>query len=59
VTHWDELYGTKVPGEMSWFQARATTSLELIRASGVAKDAAIVDVGAGASKLVDGLIEDG
>jgi trans-aconitate methyltransferase len=44
---------------VSWFQPEATTSLELIEGTGVALDAPVIDVGAGASLLVDGLLERG
>ncbi len=54
--HWNAVYQAKAPTEVSWFQESAATSLALIRATSVPKDAAIVDVGAGASRLVDGLL---
>lgn len=44
---------------MSWYQARPDLSLDLIADSGVARDAAIIDVGGGASTLVDHLITAG
>jgi hypothetical protein len=31
-THWDRVYETKRPGEVSWFQSEPTTSLRLIDA---------------------------
>jgi len=57
--HWEKIYGQRRPDELSWFQAEATKSLELILASGIAKDASVIDVGAGASALVDGLLAQG
>ncbi len=57
--HWDEVYRTKSPEQVSWFQAEATLSLSLIGSLGLSHEAAILDVGAGASRLVDGLLDEG
>lgn len=57
--HWDTVYATKRADEVSWFQPSAETSLKLVRRTGVARDAAIIDVGAGASTLIDGMIAEG
>jgi 2-polyprenyl-3-methyl-5-hydroxy-6-metoxy-1,4-benzoquinol methylase len=57
--HWEKVYSTKTATEVSWFQPHAELSLKLIRNSGVAKTAAIIDVGAGASTLVDDLLYEG
>jgi SAM-dependent methyltransferase len=57
--HWNNVYATKAEDEVSWFQERPTTSLELIHASGIGKDAAIIDVGGGESRLVDALLHEG
>lgn len=57
--HWEEVYQTKAETEVSWFQEHSDVSLGLIRRSGVPKDGAIIDVGGGASRLVDGLIAGG
>ncbi len=57
--HWEQVYTDKSPLEVSWYQAEPRLSLELIEAAGVAKDAAIIDVGGGASLLVDRLWDDG
>jgi SAM-dependent methyltransferase len=57
--HWQQVYTTKAEGEVSWFEDHPAVSLELIRATGVAKDAAIIDVGGGASRLVDALLREG
>jgi len=45
--------------EVSWYQTHATKSLELIRQTGVDSSARIIDVGGGASTLVDDLLADG
>jgi trans-aconitate methyltransferase len=57
--HWNGVYARRAPQEVSWFQPEATMSLELIAATGVARDAPLIDVGAGASLLVDGLLAKG
>jgi 2-polyprenyl-3-methyl-5-hydroxy-6-metoxy-1,4-benzoquinol methylase len=57
--HWENVYGAKGEREVSWFQERPTISLDLIEATGVAKDAPIVDIGGGASRLVDALLDQG
>ena len=57
--HWEKVYATKTPGEVSWTQAKPETSLRFIHNFGVPKDAAIIDIGGGDSKLVDFLLEEG
>lgn len=57
--HWERVYTTKTPTGVSWFQEHARQSMELIRQTGAAKDAAIIDVGGGASTLIDDLTGDG
>ncbi|MGA9032450.1 MAG: class I SAM-dependent methyltransferase [Sulfuricaulis sp.] len=57
--HWDSVYASKKPGEVSWYQTHLEKSRELIRATGVGHDAEIIDVGGGASTLVDDLLDDG
>jgi SAM-dependent methyltransferase len=57
--HWENVYQTKGERDVSWFQESPETSLELIRATGVNVDASIVDIGGGASRLVDALVEAG
>jgi ubiquinone/menaquinone biosynthesis C-methylase UbiE len=54
--HWDGVYASKKPNEVSWYQTRLDKSLELIHATGVAKNAGIIDLGGGASTLVDDLL---
>lgn len=55
--HWDRVYAEKAPHTVSWLQDDPTPSLEMIRAAGVDAGASLVDVGAGASKLVDRLLD--
>jgi ubiquinone/menaquinone biosynthesis C-methylase UbiE len=54
--HWEKVYQTKQPDAVSWFQEHATRSLELIRSVGSSLDAQVIDVGGGASTLVDDLL---
>jgi SAM-dependent methyltransferase len=57
--HWEQVYTTKATNAVSWFQQHADQSLRLIRDSGVARSDSIIDVGGGASTLVDDLLRDG
>ena len=57
--HWEKVYETKNPGEMSWTQLEPKTSLDLIHSFKLPKTAKIIDVGGGDSKLVDHLIDEG
>jgi uncharacterized membrane protein YeaQ/YmgE (transglycosylase-associated protein family) len=58
-SHWENVYSTKATDAVSWFQTHAERSLKLIEETGVAHDAAIIDVGGGASVLVDDLLDHG
>lgn len=58
-SHWEEIYKDKSPLEVSWYQQKPTMSLQLIHNAGLAHDAPIVDVGGGASLLVDYLCREG
>jgi SAM-dependent methyltransferase len=57
--HWNQVYRTRSIDDLSWHQRRPDLSLALIAASGVTKDAGIIDVGGGVSALVDCLLDDG
>jgi len=58
-THWDTVYSTKAAHEVGWFQPRPETSLQLIARAGVERGEPLIDVGGGASLLVDRLLEAG
>lgn len=58
-SHWERVYRDKSPLEVSWYQTAPTLSWELIRASGIEPDAPLIDVGGGASTLVDHLLDHG
>jgi 2-polyprenyl-3-methyl-5-hydroxy-6-metoxy-1,4-benzoquinol methylase len=57
--HWQNVYKEKGENQVSWFQEQPTISLELIEAAGAKPDSAIIDIGGGASRLVDTLIDKG
>jgi SAM-dependent methyltransferase len=57
--HWENVYTTKDEKAVSWFQERPDISLNLIRATGVDASASIIDIGGGASRLIDVLIGEG
>jgi SAM-dependent methyltransferase len=57
--HWEKVYSTKATDAVSWFQEHADLSLDLIKATGTGCAAAIIDVGGGASTLVDDLLASG
>jgi SAM-dependent methyltransferase len=57
--HWENVYTTKRENEVSWFQQSPTPSLDLIVQAGATSNSAIIDIGGGASRLVDNLIEQG
>ena len=56
--HWESVYSNKATDQVSWFQLHAASSLRLI-AESVGADAHIIDVGGGASVLVDDLLDAG
>ncbi|MBK5256415.1 MAG: class I SAM-dependent methyltransferase [Vicinamibacteria bacterium] len=55
--HWESVYQTKRPTEVSWYQAEPTLSLSLVNEAAGAGAASVIDVGGGASTLVDRLVE--
>lgn len=57
--HWDDVYSCKDEAELSWFQQLPELSLALIAAAGAQPDWRIVDIGGGASRLVDSLLARG
>ncbi|MGB1297209.1 MAG: class I SAM-dependent methyltransferase [Psychrobium sp.] len=54
--HWQHVYSTKDTQQVSWYQQSAVQSLMYITQSGLAKSEAIIDIGGGASVLVDELL---
>jgi len=57
--HWEQVWRSKAPQQVSWYQPEPAVSLELIEAAHIAKNAGIIDVGGGASVLVDRLLDCG
>jgi SAM-dependent methyltransferase len=57
--HWETVYETKNPNEVSWTQEIPKTSLDFIKSFDLTKKSKIIDIGGGDSKLVDFLIEEG
>jgi SAM-dependent methyltransferase len=57
--HWESIYRTKSPEEVSWTQETPEASLDFIHRFRIRKDARIIDIGGGDSKLVDHLLAEG
>ena len=58
-SHWEKVYQSKKPEEVSWYQLNPTISVELIAFTGISQEQRIIDVGGGASVLIDKLFENG
>lgn len=58
-THWDGVYGAKAETEVSWFQETPEPSLDLLRLVGARPNDSVIDIGGGASRLVDYLLDQG
>src|SRR6201989_1200467 len=57
--HWDSVYETKNPDQVSWTQKIPQTSLDFIHSFHLPKSSKIIDIGSGDSMLVDYLLEEG
>jgi SAM-dependent methyltransferase len=57
--HWDKVYETKAETAVSWYQPRSLLSLKLIESASSDSKASVIDVGGGASTLVDDLLRRG
>ena len=57
--HWETVYETKDPNQVSWTQETPKTSLAFIHSFGLPKTAKLIDIGGGDSKLVDFLLDEG
>ncbi len=55
--HWETVFTTKAENEVSWYQKQPQTSIQLVQACKVAKDAKIIDIGGGDSYLIDSLLD--
>ena len=57
--HWQRAYGDKATDQVSWYQTHPAVSLALIDAAGLPREAPLIDIGGGASTLVDHLLAAG
>ena len=57
--HWQKVWSDFSESETSWYQAYPETSLQMIAEAGIRSDEPIIDVGGGASLLVDYLLQAG
>ena len=57
--HWNHVYATKRETDVSWFEAEASLSLSLIKSCSSSTGDAVIDIGGGASRLADGLLDAG
>jgi SAM-dependent methyltransferase len=57
--HWENIYQQNSPLKLSWYKENPELSMQLIHDTHISRDAAIIDVGGGASTLVDRLVDDG
>lgn len=58
-THWDDAYVSKGEAGVSWFEDTPSVSLELIRGRTEIAASSLIDIGGGASRLVDALLDEG
>jgi SAM-dependent methyltransferase len=54
--HWETVYTTKAPERVSWYRPHLETSLELLQRAGLNCASRVIDIGAGASTLMDDLL---
>jgi len=57
--HWDGVYRTKSPQQLSWFEALPAVSIQMMEAAGLTADTCVIDVGGGDSRVVDALVARG
>jgi ubiquinone/menaquinone biosynthesis C-methylase UbiE len=58
-THWEQIYQTRAPTQVSWYQEHSLQSLQFITHTNIAKTGHIIDVGGGPSALIGDLLRDG
>ncbi len=58
-SHWENVYTSKNETEVSWFEQSPGPSLQIITELAPDVDLSVIDIGGGASRLVDALIEKG
>jgi trans-aconitate methyltransferase len=57
IDHWNEVYTKKSEDELSWHQDDPSVSLDLMRMADLATTSAIIDIGAGTSRLLERLVD--
>jgi SAM-dependent methyltransferase len=57
--HWEKVYQTKAADSVSWYRQHLDVSLELLEQGGLSRTSQLIDIGGGASTLVDDLLERG
>ena len=57
--HWENIYAVKQPTEVGWYTPHLSSSLKLIDSANLDANACIIDIGGGASTLVDDLMDKG
>jgi ubiquinone/menaquinone biosynthesis C-methylase UbiE len=55
--HWQQVYSTRQTDNLGWYKPHLTTSMSWIKALNLAPEDPVIDVGGGASTLVDDLLE--
>lgn len=55
--HWNEVYITKAEAELSWHQDDPSVALDLMKMAGLTASSAVIDIGAGTSRLIDRLLD--
>lgn len=55
--HWNDVYGNKSESELSWHQDSPSVGLDLMKKAGLTTKSAVIDIGAGTSRLMERLLE--
>lgn len=55
--HWNEVYNKKAEAELSWHQDDPSVALDLMKMAGPTASSAVIDIGAGTSRLMDRLLD--
>jgi ubiquinone/menaquinone biosynthesis C-methylase UbiE len=58
-SHWDRVYDSQQPEQVSWFRPHLDVSIELLQSAGLNPGSRVIDIGGGASTFVDDLLERG
>lgn len=58
-SHWEKIYSTKTPDDLSWTQASPSPSIDWIKSALTDRSSSIIDIGGGNSRLVDALLKEG